>query len=308
MSHPERDTPALHGVYPILPTPFLDDGSLDVPSLERLIDYQRQVGVHGVAILGFMGEAHKLSEAERATVVRTVVERAGTDLAVWVGVRALGTAGTVEQAVAAEQAGASAVFVAPVEPQNDEALYRHFRTVAESISIPVVLHDYPASFGLTLSVDLVARLARDGFAPYIKAEDPPVLQKMTQVLQKSGGTIGVFGGLGGTYFLEELQRGAVGIMTGLAYPEVLLTIYDRFREGDVRGATEAFDRFIPYIRYEFQPKIGLAYRKQIYHRRGLFTSTHVRAPGLQIDEASRDELEAILTRVGLPLGPGVAEI
>ncbi len=303
-----ESTPSLHGVYPILPTPFHEDGSLDVPSLERLIDFQREAGVHGVAILGFLGEAHKLSEAERATVVRTVVERAGSDLGVWVGVRALGTAGCVEQAVAAEKAGASAVFVAPVPPQNDDALYRHFRTVAEAISIPVVLHDYPASFGLTLSVDLIARLAREGHAPYIKAEDPPVLQKMTKVLQQSGGTIGVFGGLGGTYFLEELQRGAVGIMTGLAYPEVLLAIYERFRAGDEKGATEAFDRFIPYIRYEFQPGIGLAYRKQIYHRRGIFSTTHVRAPGMQIDDASRDELEAILERVGLPLGPGVAKI
>ena len=297
----------LHGVNPILPTPFADDGSLDVASLQRLVAFQREAGVHGLAILGFMGEAHKLDEAERRTVIATTVAQSD-GLSVWVGVRALGTAGAVEQARQAEALGAAAVFVAPAGPQHDDALYEHFATVARAIGIPVVLHDFPESFGITLSPELIARLARDGLAPYIKAEEPPVLQKMTRVLELAQNEIGVFGGLGGTYFLEELERGAVGIMTGLAYPEVLLAIHDRYRSGDHEAATQVFDRFIPYIRYEFQPKIGLAYRKHLFWKRGIIASTTIRSPGMRLDTRSRDELERVVRRVGLPLGPGLAEI
>lgn len=298
----------LHGVNPILPTPFREDGSLDVPSLRRLIDFQREAGVHGVAILGFMGEAHKLSEEERTTVVRTVVEQAAGDFPVWVGVRALGTAGAIEQAVAAERLGASAVFVAPIAPQNDAALHAHFASVADAVSIPVILHDFPESFGITLSPELIAGLAKAGKAPYIKLEDPPVLPKMSRILKLSEGTIGIFGGLGGEYFLEELQRGAVGIMTGFAYPEVLVRIYEAYRAGDEATAAATFDKYMPLIRYEFQPKIGLAFRKHIYRRRGVFASTFVRPPGMTMDAVDVAELEAIVRRVGLPLAPGVAEV
>lgn len=298
----------LHGVNPILPTPFLDDGSLDIPSLRRLIDFQRDAGVDGVAILGFMGEAHKLSEEERNTVVRTVVDQAAGDFPVWVGVRALGTAGAIEQAAASEKLGAAAVFVAPIAPQNDKALHAHFAAVADAVSIPVILHDFPESFGITLSPELIAGLAKAGKAPYIKLEDPPVLPKLSRILELSSGAIGVFGGLGGEYFLEELQRGALGIMTGFAYPEVLVRIYQAYRAGDEAAAAATFDEYMPLIRYEFQPKIGLAFRKHVYHRRGVFTSTYIRPPGMTLDSLDVAELEAIIERVGLPLTPGVAEV
>jgi 4-hydroxy-tetrahydrodipicolinate synthase len=299
---------ALSGVNPILPTPFADDGALDLASLRRLVEFQVEAGVHGLAILGFMGEAHKLDEAERRSVIETSVASAGPDVPVWVGVRSLGTAGAIEQARQAADLGAAAVFVAPAGPQSDAALYEYFGAVAAAVDVPLILHDFPESFGITLSPDLIARLARDGIAPYIKAEEPPVLQKMSQVLDLAEGRIGVFGGLGGTYFLEELERGAIGIMTGLAYPEVLVAIFDRFVGGDHAGAAEVFDRYIPYIRYEFQPKIGLAYRKHVFWKRGIIASTAIRSPGLRLDDRSRDELERIVRRVGLPLEPGLARI
>ncbi len=296
----------LYGVNPILPTPFRDDGALDLASLERLIDFQVAAGVDGVAVLGFMGEAHKLSEAERRAVVEATVARAAGRLAVWVGVRALGTAGCVEQAQSAQELGASAVFVAPIAPQSDAALYAHYRAVARAVTIPLIVHDYPASFGISLSPELIARLANDGMAPYIKLEDPPVLTKLSRVRELTQGKIGVFGGLGGEYFLEELQRGAVGIMTGFAFPEVLVSIYRQFTSGDAAAAADTFDRTLPLIRYEFQPGIGLAFRKYAYRRRGVFASEFIRPPGTTLDETSRRELDAIIARVGLHLETGTA--
>jgi len=290
---------AFWGVHPIVPTPFRDDGSVDVDGVHRLVDAMLAAGVQGIAVLGFMGEAHKLKAAERREVLRAAVERAAGRLHVWVGIRGLGTAACVEQAQEAEALGASAVFVAPIPPQSDAALERHFREVAASTSLPMALHDYPASFGVSLSVDLIARLARDGVAPYVKAEDPPVIVKQRRVLAAAGGRIGVFGGLGGAWLFEELEAGAAGVMTGLAFPEVLVEIVARFAAGDRAGAAAVFDRALPLIRYEFQPGIGVALRKHVYRRRGVFASEHVRAPAPAVDAATLADFEAVVERCGL---------
>ena len=297
----------LQGVNPILPTPFTEQGEVDVASLIRLMEFQKQVGVNGVAILGFMGEAHKLSEAERDVVVKTVVEHAG-DLDVWVGVRALGTAGSIEQAKRAEDYGASAVFVAPIAPQTDAALYAHYKQVAEAISIPVIIHDFPESFGIVISSEVIAKLAIDGYTPYIKLEEQPALEKLSKILKLSDNKIKAFGGLGGKYFLEELERGAAGIMTGLSYPETLVQIYQQFRNGDVDAAVATFDKYASFIRYEFQPKIGLAYRKYIFMKRGIFSSNYIRQPGLQLDDYTSGELERVLKRSGLDFSEGVQAV
>jgi 4-hydroxy-tetrahydrodipicolinate synthase len=266
----------IHGVFPILPTPFTDDGVVDEGSLRRIIDYEREVGVQGVSVLGFMGEAHRLSTAERKQVVTTVVDQADGSFPTWVGVLAFGAAGAIEQALEAQELGAQGVFVAPI--------------------------GFPESFRTILSPDLIARMANeiDGVS-YIKLEDYPVLEKMSRIQKLAPDSIGIFGGLGGVYFLEELQRGSRGVMTGFAFPEVLLAVYDAFRAGDSARAAALFDRYVPLIRYEFQPKIGLAYRKFVYHRRGIIDSTFIRPPGLQIDDYTRAELVAVIERVGLNL-------
>ena len=289
------------GIHPIVPTAFHADGSFDADSQRRLVDYLVDVGVHGVAILGFLGEAHKLTEAERRAVIETVLDQAQGRLKVMVGVRSLGTAGAVAQAREARKLGADAVFAAPLTVQNDEALYAYYRELAESAGIPVLIHDFPANFGTILAPSLITRLANEvpGIVG-IKLEEPPVLVKTSQVLEGAP-QLAVLGGLGGVYFLEEMQRGAVGIMTGFAYPEVLLDIWQRFTTGDKDGAARVFDHYTPLLRYEFQPKIGLAFRKHVFWKRGIFESDFIRPPGPKLDDRSRGELEATIARVGLSL-------
>ena len=306
MTQPAALVPARQatGVFTICPTPFATDGALDLESIATLVEFQLQAGVAGLAVLGFLGEAHKLSAEERHAVVNAYVRAAAGRLPVWVGVRALGTAGAIEQAREAQALGAAAVFVAPLDKAGDQGLFDYYQSVAKSIDIPVAIHDFPDSFGTEVSAELVARLGRDGGVPMIKMEEPPVGQKITRILQLAQGQTRVFGGLGGVYFLEELQRGAVGTMTGFAFPEVLVAIHKRFAAGDVDGAAATFDRYVPLIRYEFQPKIGLALRKYIYMRRGVIKSAAIRAPGMRTDAVTERELEAVVQRVGLSLSVG----
>lgn len=289
------------GIHPIIPTAFKDDGSFDEASQRRLIDYMIETGVQGVAPLGFLGEAHKLSEPERRRVVEVIVDQAQGQLKVLVGVRALGTAGAVAQAREAKELGADAVFAAPLSIQNDDALYAYYRSVAEDSGIDVMIHDFPESFGTVLSPNLIARLANEvtGIVG-IKLEEPPVLVKTSTVLAAAP-QLAVLGGLGGVYFYEELQRGAVGIMTGFAYPEVLLEIWQLYTAGKHEQAAQMFDHYCPLLRYEFQPKLGLPFRKHVYKSKGIFESDYIRPPGLKLDPLSRQELEATIARVGLKL-------
>ena len=289
------------GVYTICPTPFCEDLSLDLDSIRTLVDFQVEAGVTGLAILGFMGEAHKLSNAERRAVVECFIDAAQGRLPVWVGVRSLGTAGALEQAREAADLGAAAVFVAPLDKASDGLLFDYYASLAEALPIPVVIHDFPDSFGTELKAELIARLAFESEVGFIKMEEPPVAQKISRIRELAGDRMRIFGGLGGVYFLEELQRGAIGTMTGFAFPEILLQIYTQYRSGDVAGAASTFDRYCPLIRYEFQPKIGIALRKYVYRRRGAIACDAVRPPGNRIDPLSARELDAIVARVGLSM-------
>ena len=290
-----------HGVYTICPTPFSADGAIDLGSIASLVDFQISAGVTGLAILGFLGEAHKLSNAERRQVVAAFIDYAAGRVPVWVGVRALGVAGAIEQAREAAEHGAAAVFAAPLDNASDAVQFDYYKLLAGAVSIPVIIHDFPASFGTEITSAVIARLSREGGVGMIKMEESPVGQKITHIRELAGDKMLIFGGLGGVYFLEELQRGAVGTMTGFAYPEILVRIYKQFVAGDHQGAAATFDRYCPLIRYEFQPKIGLALRKYVYLKRGVIACDAIRAPGMRMDPTTARELEATIERVGLSL-------
>src|SRR3546814_3042148 len=148
----------IKGVYTICPTPFTPTGELDLQSLARLIDFQIEAGIHGLAVLGFLGEAHKLSGFERRRVMETAVACTKGHVPVWAGVRALGVAGAIEQAQAAESLGADSVFVAPLDNGSDSVLIDYYNDVAQAVRIPVAIHAFPASFGTEVNAEIVARL------------------------------------------------------------------------------------------------------------------------------------------------------
>jgi 4-hydroxy-tetrahydrodipicolinate synthase len=102
------------------------------------------------------------------------------------------------------------------------------------------------------------------------------------------------------YFYEELRRGAVGIMTGFAYPHVLVETYRLFVGGERRRAQEFFFRYLPLIRYEAQLGVGgVGIRKEIFKVRGMIASSHVRFPAPTLDEETLRELEDLVEVLGL---------
>jgi 4-hydroxy-tetrahydrodipicolinate synthase len=106
--------------------------------------------------------------------------------------------------------------------------------------------------------------------------------------------IGIFGGLGGVFLLEELMAGATGAMTGFAYPEILVKVVSLFRAGDLDAAAEVFYRWVPLMRFEFQEGLGMAIRKEVLRRRGVIDCAEIRLPGARLDAATAAALDRVL--------------
>jgi 4-hydroxy-tetrahydrodipicolinate synthase len=292
----------LHGVCTIALTPFTGEGDLDEESIDSLAGFYLNSGVHGVTILGIMGEAHKLSDVERQAVTERYISAIGGRVPVVAGCSAVATRIVVERARAAEEAGAAAVMVAP--PNNQRSLdlvFEHYRRVAEAVSVPVVVQDEPVNTGVVMPAPFIARLVDEiEGCRHVKLEEAPTTIKISALLNYAKTEVGVFGGLGGMYFYEELARGAAGIMTGFAYPHVLVETYRRFVEGEKREAQEYFFRYLPLIRFEAQLGVGgVAIRKEILKLRGVISSSHVRFPAPALDEETLRELEDLVEVLGL---------
>ncbi len=289
----------LTGVIPIAATPFDSEGRIDEDSIVSLVEFEARCGVHGLNVLGIMGEFHKLTESERRRVAEVFIKSAAGRFPVVVGTSHAGTGACIELSQAAEAAGAAALMVAPPPGlKGDAAILAHYRAVAAAVSVPIVVQDEPVTTGVIMSPDLLARIANELPAcRYVKLEEPPTPTKITALRRLPGGDrFRIFGGMNGMFFFEELSRGAVGIMTGVAVPDVLVRIYDLFRAGDVAGAAAMYDRYASYIRHEGQQGIGLALRKEVLRLRGAIRSSYVRPPGPTLDDVTRAELRAILER------------
>jgi len=91
-----------------------------------------------------------------------------------------------------------------------------------------------------------------------------------------------------------LMAGAAGVMTGFAYPEVLVSVFAHYSAGRIDEAADVFYRFVPLMRFEFQEGIGMAIRKEVFRRRGALADGSTRAPGPVLDDKTRAALDRVL--------------
>jgi 4-hydroxy-tetrahydrodipicolinate synthase len=202
--------------------------------------------------------------------------------------------------------GAAGVMVAPnAGLKTDEAIETYYAAVVRTLgaSVPIVLQDYPALTGVNMSIGCVNRLlkAHDSIK-VLKHEDIPGHRKLTKVraAEASGDRkrrVSILVGNTALYLPQELRRGADGANTGFAYPEMLVEVCRKHFAGDPEGAEDLYDLYLPVVRHEQQPGIGLSIRKEILRRRGVIASAHVRAPGVTMDADDHKELDALIQRL-----------
>ena len=293
---------SLNGIHFMLPTPFDENGVVDANSLKTLVNAATSASCRGVVTLGVMGEAHRLIDSERLPIIEAVKAAAGEDLTVTVGVSAESGRAVAERVKEAQSAGATAVMIAPAKlaKPNPQSTFSYYAAAQEVTRIPIVVQDLPEQTGVHMDPAFIAKLHSElPDAKYLKLEDPPTPQKVTRVKEATNGSMGIFGGLGGAFLFEELRRGAVGTMTGFAYPEVLVAIHRYMSEGDTERARSIFYKWLPITRYENSAGVSLAIRKEIMKRRGIISRTDVRPPTPPIGDDTLDELTDLMNSLDL---------
>jgi 4-hydroxy-tetrahydrodipicolinate synthase len=291
------------GVYVIAVTPFAEDGSLDLPSADRMVDFYLEKGATGLTVLGMMGEAPKLTAEESRAFVRRVLARVNGRVPVVVGVSAPGFAAMRELSESVMGDGAAGVMVAPPATlRTDDQIVSYYDMVAKTLGpkTPFVLQDFPLVTNVQIAPSVILRIAEaQPTCVMLKHEDWPGLAKISALRAASNSgarRISILAGNGAMFLPEELSRGADGAMTGFAYPEMMVDVWKAHAAGDVERAHDLFDAYLPLARYEQQPGHGLAIRKYLLAKRGAIASGAVRKPGSTLSTADIADIERLVAR------------
>ncbi len=288
--------PELHGIIPIVYTPFDADGHIIAADVRRLVDHLIDAGAHGLAAVGGASEALKLTLDERRDLAELVAEQAAGRVPIIVGVSAVNTADATALARHAAEIGARAVFATPplYGPVTARALQYHYAAIAGA-GVPVMVQDAEVS----VSPEQMARLA---------ASIPDVIYAKEEAPLESGHRVGEIRRLtedrmqvfsGGSYLLDDLARGAVGAIPGSIGVADLARAYDLWRAGDQAGARRAYDHFTPLS--FFRRQFPLLAAKEVLRRLGVFSVAYLREPANQtMDERDLEELTIIMETMGPP--------
>jgi 2-keto-3-deoxy-L-arabinonate dehydratase len=290
------------GIYPIVVTPFHEDGRLDLASQRRLVRFMIDSGAHGLGLFGNASEGYALGEDERRVLLREIMEEVAGAVPVIVSSGHTGTAVAVALSREAEAAGASALMVLPpyyVKP-DPQGVFHYFAAISEAVRIPIMVQDAPLMTQVPMGADLIGRMAAElERVRLVKVEAPPTPQKVSRLHATNGKDLVLFGGLNGHFFLEELARGAVGTMPGSDMTDVFRRVWDAWQSGDLVCAREQFERALPLIRYELQPGLGVAVMKRNLHDAGIIGSPAVRHPTRSLDDTDVAEVREIRSRIDL---------
>jgi 4-hydroxy-tetrahydrodipicolinate synthase len=236
-----------YGIIPAMITPLTRDDQLNETALRRLTNYLIDNGVHGVFAVGSQGEFWAFSEKEKQRVWEVVVEETNGRVPVYAGTAAVTTREAIALTRIAEKTGVDAVSVLTpffVNPNADE-LYEHYRAIAASTKLPVLLYTNPDRTGVKISAALLSRLAQIENIVGMKDSSGD----LTLAQEYLGATPKDFSLVMGrdTLIFSGLLTGAKGAIaaTGNVVPALVVKIYDCWKKGDIEGARKAQEALAP---------------------------------------------------------------
>ncbi len=284
------------GVLPAVTTQFDTDLRVDLAATRAVQSALIADGVHGLVVLGTVGENNSLSAEEKHAVLRTAVEAAAGRIPIVAGVSELTTAAAVSFARDAEALGATGLMLLPamVYVPTAQELEFHFRSVAAATRLPIMLYNNPPAYRVSIDVEALGRLSD---VPNIVAvkESAPDPRRFTDVFNACGERFVLFAGLDDVVF-EGILLGARGWISGLsnAFPRQSLALYEALRSGDLTRARNIYRWFMPLLHldagHDLVQSIKLA--EQIMGR----GSETVRPPRLPLAGARREEVTGLVRR------------
>jgi len=283
-----------HGVYPAVTTQFKSDQSLDLEATAAHIETLLRAGVHGLIMLGTVGENCSLEPAEKRAVMRLAVERAKGRAPVLSGVAEYTTALACRYAADMAGLGVDGLMVLPAMVYRSDAreTLAHFRAVARASDLPIMVYNNPPAYGVDITPEMFAELASEPTIVAIKesSDDP---RRLTDIVNATGNRYTLFCGVDDLIF-ESLVLGCVGWVSGLvnAFPEESVRLYDLVTAGRHKEALPLYRWFMPLLHLDIGHKL-VQQIKLAQNMAGL-GSELVRAPRLVLEGAERERVRAIV--------------
>ncbi len=290
------------GTYPIAPTPFHDNGDVDMDGQRRVLDCMIDQGVDGICILANYSEQFMLSDAERSELLDLCTTHVAGRVPIIVTCSHFSTALAVQRARAAQQAGAAMIMMMPpyhgaLLKADDQGVFEHFAELDASISIPIMIQDAPLS-GVNLSIALLCKMARElSHVSHFKIEMPGTANKLRQLIAAGGSSIeGPFDGEESITLIADLDAGATGTMPSALMPDLIGPIVRDYLAGDTASANQAYNHILPLINFENR-QCNLRATKTVMKHGGVIASDRVRHPFTQMPEATEQGLMKLVADI-----------
>jgi 4-hydroxy-tetrahydrodipicolinate synthase len=297
MTHPAHPALWLSGYIPDLPTPFDEADNLDLPAFARLCERQIEAGVSAIVVGETTGEASTLTPAEHEKIIRTAVETASGRVRIIAGAGSNSTSQAIELTRRAEAAGADAVLsVVPYYNKPMQAgIYAHFRAIAVSTSLPIILHDVPSRTIRELSDDTLARLAKSG--QFIGLRDASCdITRALRLRQLLPPGFRLLSGDDATAlaFIANGGDGCISVVSNVA-PDLCRAIFSSCRQGRLQSARYLQSRLAPLTAaLAEESPAALKYALCLLG----FMSPATRLPIVELAEAGKAEVAAAITAIG----------
>jgi 4-hydroxy-tetrahydrodipicolinate synthase len=287
---------AWRGVFPALTTKFDRQGALDYDAMAAHLERQLAAGVHGIIILGSLGENPTLDPDEKRALIRFFVEAVDGRVPLLACIAESATHRALGLARDGEAAGLDGFMVLPPMryPSDRNETLAWFRTIAGATGLPLMLYNNPVAYGTDLAPADVAELAElDGVVAIKESSADP--RRIPLIRRHCGDRVSIFCGVD-DLALECFAVGAVGWVAGLvvAFPEETVRLYDLMTAGRWDEARALYDWFLPLLQLDIGPK----FVQQIKLVEALVGvgSERVRAPRLPLSPAERERVERIVAR------------
>jgi 4-hydroxy-tetrahydrodipicolinate synthase len=282
------------GVFPAAVTHFRDDLSIDLAATLKHLDAMLAAGVHGLIMLGTVGENCSLEYAEKLDVLRAAVTHVRCRVPVLTGVAECSTRLACRFAADAEKLGADGLMVLPamVYKSDPRETVAHYRAVAQATGLPIMVYNNPVSYGVDITPAMFAELADEPKFVAIKESSEDV-RRITDLTNVCGDRYTLFCGVD-DLALEAVMLGAVGWVSGLvnAFPAENRLLWDLATAGDYAAAVKVYRWYTPLLHLDTHVKL-VQYIKLAVQECG-YGSEMVRPPRLPLVGAER---ESILTSI-----------
>jgi 4-hydroxy-tetrahydrodipicolinate synthase len=299
---PSLSKPRYRGIFPVVPTTFHQDGTLDLASQKRCLDFMIDSGADGLCILANFSEQFLVADDERELLTRTALEYVAGRVPVIVATTHTSARICAERSRRAQDMGAAMVMAMP--PYHgatirfgEAQIYAFYESVSDAIRIPIMVQDAPVA-GTPLLPTFLATMAMEiEQVSYFKIESAAAASKLRELIALGGEAIeGPWDGEEGITLLADLQAGATGSMTAGGYADGIRPIISAYCNGDSDRAFAEYQRWLPLINYENR-QAGFLAAKVLMKEGGVIACDAPRAPWPHMHPEVRRQLLAIARRL-----------